>query len=455
MTLKSINPYTGKLIKTYSEHQPEKINDKINKAHKTWLKWKQTTFNERAKLMMNLAIALKDNKTKLAKMMCAEMGKTMKAGEAEVEKCAWVCEYYAKNTEAFLKDQKVETDAQKSYITYNPLGVILAVMPWNFPYWQVFRFLAPNLMAGNCGVLKHASNVSGCALLIEKLVLQAGFPKNSFTTLLVSGKNVNQIIEHPYIKAVTLTGSTEAGKKVAEKAGSLLKKCVLELGGSDPYLILDDKNLEKTVETCVNARLINNGQSCIAAKRFIIVKNLEQKFVKLFKQKMREKKMGDPSLGETDLGPMASAELRDELHKQVQRSVKLGAKCLLGGSVPKLKGAFYPPTILTNVKKDMPAYSEELFGPVASIIVVKNTEEAIKVANDTSFGLGAAIFTKDIKKAEQLAKTEIEAGSVFVNEGVKSDPRLPFGGINESGYGRELSLYGLLEFMNIKTVYIK
>lgn len=455
MTIKSTNPYNGKIVKTYKEFDTKKIEIKIKKTHTAFTKWRLTNFKERAKLMLNLAALLKSEKSVLAKLITQEMGKTISAAEAEIEKCALVCEYYAKNTANFLKEEVVKTEATKSYITFKPIGVVLAVMPWNFPFWQVFRFLAPNLMAGNCGVLKHASNVFGCAMQIEKLVIDAGFPKNVFTTLLVSGKNMNQIIENPLIKAVTLTGSTEAGKKVAEKAGSVLKKCVLELGGSDPYLVLADADLEKAAEACVKARLINNGQSCIAAKRFIVVKSIEKDFIKIFKSKMEAKKYGNPTLKGVDLGPMASKQLRDDLHKQVQKSVKLGAKCILGGEIPKEKGFFYPPTILTHVKKGMPAYDEELFGPVAAIISVKNTKEAVEVANDTVFGLGAAVFTNDLKKGNEIAKNEIEAGCVFVNEGVKSDPRLPFGGINQSGYGRELGLYGLLEFMNIKTISVK
>jgi succinate-semialdehyde dehydrogenase/glutarate-semialdehyde dehydrogenase len=328
-------------------------------------------------------------------------------------------------------------------------------MPWNFPFWQVFRFLAPNLMAGNCGILKHASNVSGCALAIEEMVLEAGFPKHTFQTLLVSGKKVNSIIENPFVKAVTITGSTAAGKNVAAKAGSVLKKCVLELGGSDPYIILKDADLEKAAEACVTSRMINNGQSCIAAKRFIVVKAIEKDFIRLFKQKMENKLMGNPMNKKTDLGPQARTDLRDELHEQVKKSIDKGAKCILGGEIPKGKGAFYPATILTNVKKGMPAYDDELFGPVASIITVKDENEAIKVANDSVFGLGSAVFTKDIKSGEKIAKKQLQAGSAFVNEFVKSDPRLPFGGINQSGFGRELSSFGIHEFVNIKTVYIK
>lgn len=454
MTIKSVNPVDGSLIQTYTELSAEEVNKKISATHKTWAKWRATTFKDRAKPMFKLADLLKSKKEHLANMITLEMGKSLKESIAEVEKCATVCEYYAENAEEFLKDKIVETDAQKSYVSYQPIGVILAIMPWNFPLWQVFRFLAPNLMAGNCGVLKHASNVSGCALLIEALTAEAGFPENCFTTLLVSGKNVNQIIENPLVKAVTLTGSTEAGKKVAEKAGSVLKKCVLELGGSDAYIILADADLALAAKICCDARLINNGQSCIAAKRFIVVESVLDQFTQLLLEKMKAKVTGNPLDQNVNLGPMASTKLRDDLHKQVQQSIKLGAICVLGGKIPDGNGAFYPATILKNVKKGMPAFDEELFGPVAAIISAKDTEEAIKIGNDTAFGLGGAVFTKDIDKGNTIARNELQAGSVFVNHGVKSDPRLPFGGINESGYGRELGFHGLLEFLNVKTISV-
>ncbi len=455
MTIKSINPTNGILIKTYTELTADEIKQKINATDTAWTKWRKVSFSDKANLMLNLAALLNSKKALLAKVMSLEMGKPLKEGIAEIEKCASVCDYYAKNTEAFLQDKLAETDASKSYVSYQPLGVILAVMPWNFPFWQVFRFLAPNLMAGNCGLLKHASNVSECALLIEKLVLEAGFPEDVFSTLLVCGKNVNQIIENPLIKAVTLTGSTAAGKKVAEKAGSVLKKCVLELGGSDAYIILEDADLEKAAEACANARLVNNGQSCIAAKRFIVVESVLKEFIQLLLTKIKAKKTGDPLDDNTDLGPMANTKLRDDLHEQVKQSLALGAVCVLGGEIPTGEGAFYPPTILTKVKKSMPAFDEELFGPVAAIISAKNVEEAIELANDSQFGLGGAIFTKNEAKGNDIARNELQSGSVFINQGVKSDPRLPFGGIKQSGYGRELGLHGLLEFMNIKTISIK
>ncbi|WP_017258678.1 NAD-dependent succinate-semialdehyde dehydrogenase [Pedobacter arcticus] len=455
MIIKSINPATDTLIQTYIELSKQEIQQKITATEKAWEKWRKVSYADKAALMLKLATVLKSKKEDLARVMTLEMGKPLKESIAELEKCASVCEYYAENTETFLKDKIVKTDANKSYISYQPIGVILAVMPWNFPFWQVFRFLAPNLMAGNCGVLKHASNVSGCALLIEELVLEAGFPENVFSTLLVAGKNVNQIIEHPIIKAVTLTGSTEAGKKVAEKAGSVLKKCVLELGGSDAYLILEDADLEMAAEACVNARLINNGQSCIAAKRFIVIESVLEEFTQLLLTKIKAKKTGDPFDENTDLGPMANKQLRDDLHEQVRKSISLGAKCILGGEIPVGEGAFYPASILTNVKKGMPAFDEELFGPVAVIISADTIDEAINIANDSVFGLGGAVFTKDETKGNEIARNQLQAGSVFVNQGVKSDPRLPFGGIKQSGYGRELGLNGLLEFMNIKTISIK
>ncbi|RMI03532.1 MAG: NAD-dependent succinate-semialdehyde dehydrogenase, partial [Calditrichaeota bacterium] len=379
----------------------------------------------------------------------------IREGRAEAEKCAWVCDYYAEKTEEFLQPEFIPTDAGKSYVTFNPLGVVLAVMPWNFPFWQVFRFAAPALMAGNVAVLKHASNVPGCALAIEEIFREVGFPENVFRTLLVGSPRVEQIIEHPLVKAVTLTGSTPAGRAVARKAGEMLKKTVLELGGSDPYLILEDADLSATVATCVASRLINSGQSCIAAKRFIVVEAIREEFEQQFVELMRTKTMGDPLDEGTDIGPQARHDLRDELHRQVVQSLEKGARCLLGGEIPPGKGAFYPPTVLTDVRPGMPAFDEETFGPVAAIIPVRDEAEAIQVANNSPFGLGAAVFSRDVARAERIAAEELEAGCCFVNAFVKSDPRLPFGGIKESGYGRELSHYGIKEFLNIKTVYIK
>jgi len=452
--LLSVNPSNCKIVARYKSHTKKQANNIVLKTHTAWLTWKDSAADERSKLLMALSEKLLNRKTELANLIAAEMGKPLKQGVSEIEKCAAACEYYAQNAAGFLKDQLIKTDASKSYVTFNPIGVVLAVMPWNFPVWQVFRFLAPALAAGNCGVLKHASNVMGCALAIEDLVKEAGFPDNVFRTLLIDSKAVGAIIENPLIKAVTLTGSTNAGKMVAEKAGSLIKKTVLELGGSDAYIILEDADLDKAAEICVNSRLVNGGQSCIAAKRFVVVKAVEKEFTRLFVEKMATKVMGDPLDEATDIGPQARVDLRDELHQQVERSIAKGAKCLLGGKVSEGKNAFYPPTVLTNIKKGMPAYNEELFGPVAAIISARDEADAIRIANDSVFGLGGAVFTKDTKRGEHIAATQMEAGSCFVNGLVKSDPRLPFGGIKESGYGRELGMFGIHEFVNIKTVWV-
>jgi succinate-semialdehyde dehydrogenase/glutarate-semialdehyde dehydrogenase len=455
MPLKSINPANGNLIKSYESDTKEIIHQKIEQTHTAWFSWKLTSFDERAKLLNRLAEVLQGRKNELAILMAQEMGKPVKQGIIEIEKCAAVCNYYADNAATFLSDQLIETDAQKSFVTFQPVGVVLAIMPWNFPFWQVFRFLAPALAAGNCGVLKHASNVPGCALVIEEMIKQAGFPANVFQTLLAGSNEVDAMIENPLIKAVTLTGSTQAGIKVAQKAGAMLKKIVLELGGSDAYIILEDADLELAATTCTDSRLINSGQSCIAAKRFIVVESVAEQFTQLMLQKMKAKHMGDPLNEQTDVGPQARVDLRDELHNQVQRSIKAGAQCILGGEVPEGDNAFYPPTILINVNKGMPAYDEELFGPVAAIITARDEADAISIANDSVFGLGGAVFTKNAVRGEHIAATQLEAGSCFINSMVKSDPRLPFGGIKQSGYGRELGIFGIHEFVNIKTVFIK
>lgn len=453
--IQSINPANLQLIKTYHSMLPSEVNNIIDLTADAFEKWKETSFSHRSNLMMKAAQVLKAKREEYSELMTLEMGKPISQSKAEVEKCAWVCEYYADNTEKFLKDELIQTDASKSFVTYQPLGTVLAVMPWNFPFWQVFRFAAPGLMAGNAGILKHASNVSGCALAIEEVFREAGFPENIFKTILVPSSQMEAVIKNEKIKAVTLTGSVPAGKAVAKTAGSVLKKTVMELGGSDPYIILEDADLEMASETCVNARLINAGQSCIAAKRFIVVEKVYDEFEKLFVAKMKIKKMGNPFDESNHIGPQASVLLRDELHQQVVKSVELGAKLLLGGEIPETVGAWYPPTVLSNVKKGMPAYDEELFGPVAAIIKVKDENQAIEFANDSIFGLGAAVFTRDNERGEKIAAEKLQAGCCFVNAFVKSDPRLPFGGIKESGYGRELSSFGIREFVNIKTVYIK
>jgi succinate-semialdehyde dehydrogenase/glutarate-semialdehyde dehydrogenase len=450
----AINPATGNTIKEYDEMKPAEVSRAVVEAHSAFLEWRRTEFAERASLLKAAADFLRESSSDYAVLMADEMGKPVTQGKAEVEKCAWVCDYYAEHAERFLQPELVDTDAAKSFVTFQPLGVVLAVMPWNFPLWQVFRFAAPALMAGNVGVLKHASNVPGCALAIEEVFVKSGFPNSVFRTLLIGSKQVDAVIENPHVKAVTLTGSTPAGVAVARKSGEMLKKTVLELGGSDPYVVLPDADLEAAVSTCVTSRLINSGQSCINAKRFIVVEPLLQQFETLFVERMRAMKVGDPLDENTEVGPQARVDLRDELHAQVQKSIDQGARCLLGGEVPQGDGAFYPPTVLTDVSKGMPAYHEELFGPVAAIISARDEQEAIALANDSNFGLGAAVFTSDVPKGERIAAEELEAGACFVNAFVKSDPRLPFGGIKESGYGRELSHYGIREFVNIKTVFV-
>lgn len=451
----SINPADDKIIKSYEEDDEQTIYNKIKRSQEAFEEWKKTSFSVRKELLLKAANILRESKRELGTIMTLEMGKPILQSVAEIEKCAWVCDYYADNAENFLKDEVVETDASKSYVSFKPLGVILAVMPWNFPFWQVFRFAAPALMAGNVAVLKHSSNVTGCSLAIQKVFEDAGFPKDVFTSLLISSGKVEAVIQNKNIIAVTLTGSTPAGISVASIAGRNLKKTVLELGGSDPYIILEDADLEITVEACTIGRLLNGGQSCIAAKRFIVVNSIYSDFIELLKRKMGEKKMGDPFNEENYVGPQARKDLRDELHLQVKESIAKGAKAVLGCEIPDIIGAYYYPSILTDVCKGMPAYDEELFGPVAAVIRAKDEKDAIAIANDTLFGLGGAVFTTNLERGECIARNEINAGSCFVNAFVKSDPRLPFGGINESGYGRELSAYGIKEFVNIKTIYIK
>ncbi len=453
--MKSINPVNGDVAYSVEKHSQKGVEKIINSVDKAWHQWKKTSFSHRSGLMQNLASLLKSQKDELARIISMEMGKVFKEAQAEIEKCAWVCDYYAINAENFLQEEGIETDATNSYVSYQPLGTILAIMPWNFPFWQTFRFLAPVLMAGNTAVLKHASNVPGCSKAIEDLVHEAGFPENVFRSLIIGSDMVEDVINHKAIKGVSLTGSTPAGKAVAGLAANVLKKCVLELGGSDPYIILEDADIQTAAQTCVQGRLFNAGQSCIGAKRFIVLEDVYSAFLEHMVDFMSLANFGDPFLEETTIGPMARMDLRDELHKQVADSVKMGAEIIIGGEIPLIQGAYYPPTILINVKPGMPAYDEELFGPVAAIIKVKDEEEAIKIANDTVFGLGAAVFTKDLDRGQDIAEFKLEAGACFVNDFVKSDPRLPFGGIKESGYGRELSSQGIKEFMNVKTVVVK
>jgi succinate-semialdehyde dehydrogenase/glutarate-semialdehyde dehydrogenase len=453
--IKTISPVDGEALAEYREWTWKKVDRVLRGAEEAQREWRRTSYEERAGHLTRAGEILRKNAEEYGELMAKEMGKPLAQGKAEAEKCAWACDYYADSAARFLSPERAETDAAKSYVTFEPLGTVLAIMPWNFPFWQVFRFAAPALMAGNAAVLKHASNVFGCALAIEEVFRAAGFPKSLFRSALVGSKRVKKMIQHPSVKAVTLTGSTPAGRAVASQAGAVLKKTVLELGGSDPYVVLEDADLDLAVETCVNGRLINSGQSCIAAKRFVVVRPVLQEFTDRFVALMREKKTGRPLEPDIHLGPLARVELRDQLHEQVEQSVAKGATAALGGEKSGGLGAFYQPTVLTGVRPGMPAYEEELFGPVAAIITAEDEADAIRIANDTSFGLGAAVFTRDVARGERIAQQELQAGSCFVNAIVKSDPRLPFGGIKDSGYGRELSSFGIREFVNVKTVWVR
>jgi len=453
--LNSVNPANGQVLATYPISTTSQVDKAIKQATKAFESWRNSSLRERGQVLRSIAAELRRRKEELATLATREMGKPIAQSRAEVEKCATTLEYYAANARNLLKDEIVETDARKSYVSFQPLGVILAIMPWNFPYWQVFRAMAPALMAGNVMILKHASNVSGCALAIQDVLKKAGAPTGIFHTLLLPGSQVGSLIENNAIAAITLTGSTEAGKKVAAQAGAHIKKQVLELGGSDAYIVLEDADLDLAVRIAVDGRLVNSGQSCVAAKRFVVVKEINKEFTRRMVAAMDAARFGDPFDTENKIGPLARVDLRDQLHEQVLKSIEKGAKLLCGGFIPEGEGAYYPPTVLSKVKKGMPAYDEELFGPVASIIEAKDEKDAIRIANDSIFGLGAGIFSRNRKRAEKIAATELQAGNCFVNAFVHSDPRLPFGGIKQSGYGRELSLYGIREFVNIKTVFIQ
>ncbi len=454
MTITSSNPATGEVIRTYEETTERELETALDKSVAAFREWKTRAVSERVGLLSAAASVLETDRERYAELMAMEMGKPVREGRAEIDKCAWVCRYYAEKALVLLEPRPVETDASESFVAFEPLGPVLAVMPWNFPFWQVFRFIAPHVTAGNTGLLKHASNVPGCALAIEDVLRRAGYPEGVFQTLLVGSGSVAGLIEDPRVAAVTLTGSTPAGRAVAKKAGECLKKTVLELGGSDPYVVLSDAGLDLAAEQCVTSRLINGGQSCIAAKRFIVNRDQLEEFEHRVVAAMAAKRVGDPLEETTDVGPMARADLRDELHEQVQASVAAGACCVLGGDKPDGLGAFYPPTVLTGVRPGMPAYEEELFGPVAAILPAKNDRDAIRIANDSPFGLGAAVFTADESAGRRIATHELAAGNCFVNAFVRSDPRLPFGGVKESGYGRELGSYGFYEFVNVKTVWV-
>jgi succinate-semialdehyde dehydrogenase / glutarate-semialdehyde dehydrogenase len=452
--MQAINPATEELIRDYPEPDDGEVAACLATAEQAFAAWRKVPFAERGRLMSAAADLLRERRGEYGRLMTEEMGKPLAAAEGEVDKCAWVCDFYAEHAEALLATEAVATDASRSSVRYDPLGPVLAVMPWNFPFWQVIRFAAPALMAGNVGILKHAGNVPGTALALEEVFGDAGFPDGAFTTLLVGSGRVASLIRHPAIRAVTLTGSDRAGMEVAAEAGRCLKKTVLELGGSDPFIVLADADPVETARQAARARTINSGQSCIAAKRFIVDETIADAFEEEFIRRMEGLKVGDPLDRATEVGPMARADLLDDLDDQVQRTVKAGAVLRTGGERRAGKGWYYLPTVLTGVRPGMAAFDEETFGPVAAVIRAAGTDDAIELANRSRFGLGASLWTSDTVRAEALA-SEIEAGSVFVNGIVKSDPRLPFGGIKASGYGRELSAVGIREFVNIKTVWVK
>lgn len=450
----STNPTNGQLLQSFPTQDLSNALSQVSLSYDAFQVWQRSSLSEREKKLIRMAEYLEENKQTFAEIISLEMGKIIKEAVAEVEKCALLCRYYSEHSSAFLAEQKRTSSHQRTLITFQPLGVILAIMPWNFPFWQTFRCAIPAITAGNGVILKHAENVPRCALELEKIFLEADYPKHLFKSLLVSRHTTNLLLEHDGIKALSFTGSVEAGQKVAQKASQQLKKAVLELGGSDPYLVLSDADLDLAASKCVESRLINAGQSCIAAKRFIVVKEVAADFTERVFNIMKRKQIGSPFDSSTDLGPLARADLRAKLQRQVDESIHLGADCLLGGKIPNGPGFFYPPTILTKVTKGMPAYEEELFGPVMAIIWADDEQEAVSIANDSVFGLGAGIFTKDQDKGEMIAKKFLQAGFCAVNDYVRSDPSLPFGGVKKSGYGRELSEFGMQEFVNIKTLTI-
>lgn len=448
--LKSVNPFNGTVLAEFKPDDESAVEKKLQQATQTFSSWKRTGFQQRAELMKKAGSILRKNIAQYSNTISGEMGKVLSESKAEVEKCANACDYFAENAEKFLKDLQIKSDASKSLVVFQPLGPVLAIMPWNFPLWQVFRFAAPALMAGNVGLLKHAANVTQCSLLIEDVFRQAGFPEGAFQSLLIDSKNVERVIANDKVAAVTLTGSEYAGTKVAEAAGRNLKKCVLELGGSDPFVVLDDADLPLAAKVATTSRMQNAGQSCIAAKRFIVDEKIREEFLHLFKINIEALKQGDQFDLKTTTGPMARIDLAEELEKQLNESLKSGAKLITGG---KREGANFQPALLDNVKPGMKAFDEEMFGPIASVITVKNEAEAIHMANNHRYGLGGSVWTKDLSRGEKVAR-EIESGSVFVNSLMRSDQRLPFGGIKKSGYGRELSELGIKEFVNAKTVFI-
>jgi succinate-semialdehyde dehydrogenase/glutarate-semialdehyde dehydrogenase len=454
MAIASINPASGEVVKTFPELSDAEIEKKLQKAMGAFAKQRHTTFAERAKSMRKAAEILEAEKQLFGRMMTLEMGKTLRSAIAEAAKCATACRYYAENAERFLADEVVETGAKKSFVRFLPIGPILAVMPWNFPFWQVIRFAAPALMAGNVGLLKHASNVPQCALQIEDLFLRAGFADGVFQTLLIGSKKVDGLLEDPRVAAATLTGSEQAGIQVGMGAAKRIKKAVLELGGSDPFIVMPSADLDAAVATAVEARILNNGQSCIAAKRFIVAEAISDEFQRRFVERMKALRIGDPFDDSTELGPLANADAVASLDADVRKTVEAGAKVLTGGHPIKRPGNFYEPTVLTNIPVESPAYREEFFGPVASLFRARDLDDAIRIANDSRFGLGASAWTNDGDERERLIN-ELEVGMVFINKMVASDPRIPFGGVKQSGYGRELGVFGIREFVNIKTVWVQ
>jgi len=452
--MKSINPYNNQLIKEYTPYSPAEVEKILVDVDREWQSWKKLTVKERATMMLKVSEVLLENKEKYAEMMALEMGKILKEARGEIEKCALLCRYYAESAEGILADRLVETDYSRSLIAHEPIGLVLAVMPWNFPFWQVIRFAVPCLVSGNGALLKHASNVQGCGLMVEEIFREAGLPENIFRTLVIPSKQVEAVITNPLVRAVMLTGSEPAGMSVASTAGKQLKKSVMELGGSDPFIVLEDADLDKAVEVSVTSRALNVGQVCIAAKRFIVVESVAEEFIRRHGERMAALVMGDPLDEKTQLAPMSRPEFVEDIHAQVEKSVAMGATLITGGKLTDSEGYFYPATVLSDVKKGMPVYDEETFGPVSAIITVKDEEEAIRIANDTDFGLGAAVWTQDKERGERVAR-QVDCGMVFVNTLVSSNPKLPFGGSKRSGYGRECSEYGLKEFTNIKTICVQ
>jgi succinate-semialdehyde dehydrogenase / glutarate-semialdehyde dehydrogenase len=451
----TVNPATLAPGKSYPGHGAQEAARKVAQSAQAQRRWRRSTFDERARLMTDAAAVLRRRRDELAGLMTNEMGKIVTDGRAEIDKCATACEHFAVNAARYLARQSIAIEGAKAFITFNPLGVVLAVMPWNFPFWQVFRFAAPALMAGNGGVLKHASNVPGCALAIESVFREAGFPEGLFSTVLVQSPAVKALIENADIAAVTLTGSVPAGRSVAAISGAALKKCVLELGGSDAYLILEDADVTAAARVCAAARMVNGGQSCIAGKRFIVVRPLRSDFEAALVEAMQRYEIGDPRDPGTTLGPLQSVAARDQVHAQVQDSVQRGAKLLLGGHVPDRPGAWYPATVLCNVRSGQPAHDDEVFGPVAAVIEAVDEADAITIANASEFGLGSGVLTRDLARGERIAAEELEAGMSFVNDNVRSDPRMPFGGVKHSGFGRECSDFGIREFVNVKSIQVK